>query len=124
VEEAPLHRAEARQGLEALEQGLGEGGTDAIEGVLHRSGCCSALYFRGRCNLKQSLPAKVWRKSEGVLVLHHKLEDVRAYLVNLEQQRTERQTQRNKPYYFYAPPKPDLVLRRVLLYPGLPNAFV
>jgi len=30
----------------------------------------------------------------------------------------------NKLYYFYAPRRPDLALRLVLLYPGLPRAFI
>ena len=40
------------------------------------------------------------------------------------QQCTQRQKQKNKLYYFYAPRKPDLVLRLVLLYPSLPGSFI
>ena len=40
------------------------------------------------------------------------------------QQRTQGQEGREKPYDSYAPGKSELVLRRVLLYPGLPNALV
>ena len=40
------------------------------------------------------------------------------------QQRTQGQKRRDEPYDPHASRKSDLVLRLVLLYPGLPNPFV
>jgi hypothetical protein len=56
----------------------------------------------------------------GELCRHHHAQQITGFMLgNSSAPDYERQTQRNKPYYFYAPPKPDLVLRRVLLYPRL-----
>jgi len=50
---------------------------EAVEDVVHRGGCRFALFLRGRCDLKQSITAEIFRKSEQVLVLHHNFENVR-----------------------------------------------
>ena len=55
---------------------LGERRAETAEGFVHRRGCCCALFFRGRWNLEQSLPAMIQGKHERLLVLHNKFQNV------------------------------------------------
>jgi hypothetical protein len=56
---------------------LGESGFDVREGRAYQLRRCYALSLRRRWNLKQSLPAKIRRKREKILVLHREIQNMR-----------------------------------------------
>jgi hypothetical protein len=58
------------------ETGTGEMRTGRTKGLLHRCGGGYAFFRGGRRNLQQSLPAKIRRKFEPVLVLHDESHNV------------------------------------------------
>ncbi|HEV2731672.1 MAG TPA: hypothetical protein VGV15_16700 [Terriglobales bacterium] len=59
------------------ERRLGESGFDVREGRAYRFRRCYALILGRRWNLKQSLPAKIRRKREKILVLHREIQNMR-----------------------------------------------
>ena len=59
------------------ERRLGESGFDVRKGRAYQLRRCYALFLCRRWNLKQSLPAKIRRKREKILVLHREIQNMR-----------------------------------------------
>lgn len=59
------------------QRGLDKRHAETVQGFVYprRGGC--ALFFRGRWNLEQSLPAEIRWKRERSLVLHNRFQNVR-----------------------------------------------
>lgn len=56
---------------------MGESGFDVREGRAYRFRRYYAFFLGRRWNLKQSLPAKIRRKREKILVLHREIQNMR-----------------------------------------------
>lgn len=48
-----------------------------VEDVFHHAQATTLFFLRGLRNLEQSLSTEIWGKSEGVLLLHYRFQNVR-----------------------------------------------